>query len=340
MRVVYWSLACLQPEIEAVSKEVFQLARHFKHSWIFGVSPHYRFCYSRKERYIGFHAKFDPLLRVLIPLLEYGCELNHVYGDPCPWIFYKTLKKNPLILTIASERGAPQVDFFTRCRKILVQTATYQHQLLALGVEKAKVEVVYPAVDLTTFRPHTPTRHLTGPPKVLFATAPRTEEEMAGRGVHIVLQAAQQSPDVHYRLLYRPWKNGYTSLQATQKAITASGLANVLLTNEVVADMPAMYRDHHFTVIPYTTSDGGKECPNSLVEGLACGLPVLITSTSPFAYFVEAYQCGIVCDPEPACLVEAIAKGMSQYAQLSANALRAADENFSEAVFLRKIESI
>ena len=91
MRIIYWNTSCLQPELEAVSKEVFQLARHFRNSLLFGINPHYLFCASIKNKYIGFHPAFDPLLRALIPLVERSGDINHVYGEPTPWTFYKTL---------------------------------------------------------------------------------------------------------------------------------------------------------------------------------------------------------------------------------------------------------
>jgi glycosyltransferase involved in cell wall biosynthesis len=160
---------------------------------------------------------------------------------------------------------------------------------------------------------------------------------MHARGVHLLLQAAQHSPEVQYHFLYRQWHTGYTSLDATQQAIRTHGLTHVRLTNAALENMPAVYNQHHFTVIPFTTADGGKECPNSLVEGLACGLPVLITSVSPFAYFVDAQQCGVVFEPTPAGLVAAVEQGMRQYATLSANALGAAHTYFSEEVFLHRM---
>jgi glycosyltransferase involved in cell wall biosynthesis len=340
MRIIYWNNSCLQPEIEAVSKEVFQLAHHFPDSFLFGINPHYLFLASRKQRYVGFHPGFDPLLRLLIPLLERQCDLSHVYGELMPWTFYKTLYRKPLVWTIASEKGGLKIDFAERCRKVLVQTDTFQSNLLALGLDQDKVEVVYPGVDLRPFRPCTEARCVLGRPRILFATAPRSAEEMAGRGVNLLLEAAQKSPDIQYRLLYRAWRNGHTSLAATRQKIEAAGLRNVTLTNGIVRDMPTVYHAHHFTVIPYTRADGGKECPTSLIEGLACGLPVLISSVSPFAYFVEAHACGVVFDPTPDDLITAVEIGLRQYAALSARAVDVAQRYFSEDVLLQKMERI
>jgi glycosyltransferase involved in cell wall biosynthesis len=340
MRIIYWNTSCLQPEIEAVSKEVFQLARHFHNSLLFGINPHYLFRASVKQKYLGFHPVFDPLLRGLIPFIERRGDINHVYGEPTPWTFYKTLGHKPTVLTVASEKGCPQIDFLERCRKVWVQTDTFRHKLLALGIDKRKVEVLYPAVDLTAFRSCGGAPRVVGAPQVLFASAPRSAEEMEGRGVYLLLHAAKESPDIRYRLLYRAWKGGYTSLAATTQWLDTAQLPNIKLTNSVVSDMPSIYSEHHFTVLPYTQPDGGKECPTSLVEGLACGVPVLISSVAPFAYFVAEHRCGVVFEPTPSALVAAVETGVRQYAELSANAVKASQCFFSEEHMLRKVARV
>jgi glycosyltransferase involved in cell wall biosynthesis len=330
----------MQPEIEAVSKEVFQLAAHFRGSFLFGVSPHYSVCGSLRNRFIGFHPQFYPFLRLVIPTIEKFCDINHVYGDASPWTFYKSLRSKPLVITVASELGLPQIDFLARARKIFVQTNSFYRKLIALGTEQEKVELLYPGVDLKRFRPRTDTLHRKGRPKLLFATAPRSEAEMTRRGVYLLLDAAKLSPDVQFHLLYREWNSGYTSLAATKRWLELTRLDNVTLTNSVVADMSSLYCDYNFTVIPYTTSDGGKECPTSAVEGLACGLPALISSQAPFAEFVVEHNCGIVFDPTPSSLVAAVEAGMRQYGKLSTNAVKVAHKHFSLQRSLQRIAQL
>ncbi len=340
IRIIYWNNSCLQPEIEAISKEVFQLARHFTPSLIFGINPHYRLMVSRKQRYVGFHPTFDPLLRLLIPVLARQCDISHVYGDVLPWTFYKTLHRRPLVMTIAAAESTCNIDFLERCSKVLVQTETLHTKLLGLGLAQQAVEVVYPGVDLRPFHPLTAPRRVRGTPKVLFATAPRSHEELAARGVGLLLDAAQQSPEIHYRLLYRAWGHSYTSFAPTAQKIEGAGLQNVMLTNGVVPDMPALYHEHHFTIIPYTRPDGGKACPTSLLEGLACGLPVLISSVSPFAPFVAAHHCGVIFEPTPEGVIAAVEAGMRQYAALSSRAAQVARQYFSEDTLLRTMGRI
>lgn len=340
VRIIYWNNSCLEPEIEAISKEVFQLARHFSPSWLFGVNPHYQFRFSLRERYVGFHPSFHPFLRLLIPLVESYADVNHVYGEPCPWIFYKTVKRRPIILSIVSEKGEENFEFFERCRKIIVQTDTYRRKLLDWGVEKDKVELMFPGIDLTKFSPVGKSENLPRKPTVLFATAPRSVEEMEGRGVNLLLQAAKDNPDIQYRLLYRPWRSGYTSLQPTQHYLQEHQLTNVTLTNTAVPNMVEVFRQCQFLAIPYTTQDGGKECPNSLIEGLCCGLPALISSVAPFSYFIEQHRCGVIFEPTSQGFLEAVEQGMRDYQELSANAVRAARTHFSQDRMFQKLAGI
>jgi glycosyltransferase involved in cell wall biosynthesis len=327
VRILYWNTSCLQPEIEAVSREVFQLAARFPGSLILGVSPHYSFRHSRRGRFVGFHPRFDPFLRVLFPLIERTGDISHVYGEPSPWIFHKTLRRRPIILTVASEKGGLVPEFLHRCTRIVAQTEGFRKRLLALGLAPERVELIYPGVDLKRFTP-AGERPL-GPTRILFASAPRTRTEMGPRGVELLLEAAREMPDVRLRLLFRLWNTGYDSLAATEAMIARDGLTNVTLTNSTVDDMAAVYREHHFTVIPYTAPDGGKECPNSLVEGLACGVPALISSVSPFAGFVESNRCGVVFKPTPGALAKAVEVGMSDWGALSRAARQAAECHFS-----------
>ncbi len=339
MRVTYWNTACLEPEIEAVSKEIAALSSHFEGSRVFGVSPHYLVRYRPSRRTVGFHPRFDPLLRLLIPLLEYGCDVSHVYGEPSPWIYHKTLKKKPIVLTVASEKGGLVNGFLARCRRIVTQTDGFRNSLIAAGVKPDRVEVIYPGIDLDAFAPaRQPPDSAT--PRILFATAPRSIDEMDARGVPLLLQAAEACPNARFSLLYRRWASGYTSLEPTREAIDRMNVGNVDLTDGVETDMPAVYRRHHFTVIPYTRSDGGKECPNSVVEGLACGVPVLISSVAPFAEFVREHDCGEVFDPTADGFAAALNRGMGRWRPLSENARAVATARFSDQHVLNRYRDI
>ncbi|MBI5136402.1 MAG: glycosyltransferase family 4 protein [Nitrospirae bacterium] len=336
--MTYWNTACLEPEIEAVSKEIATLAAHFS-GRVFGVSRHYLLRVAPAARTVGVNAGFDPLLRLVIPLLELGCDISHVYGEPSPWIFHKTLRRRPIVLTVASEKGGLVNGFLARCRRIVTQTESFRARLIAAGVKPDRVEVIFPGVDLERFAPAARPPDA-DTPRLLFATAPRSAQELAGRGVPLLLDAARHMPRARVHMLFRHWASGYTSLEPTRAMIVGRGLDNVELTDGVEPDMAAVYGGYHFTVIPYTTPDGGKECPNSVVEGMACGVPVLISRAAPFAEFVVRHGCGEVFDPEPDALARAVERGMSRWPELAARARNTARMLFSEQRMLARYREL
>jgi len=131
------------------------------------------------------------------------------------------------------------------------------------------------------------------------------------------------------RFLYRPWDGAYTSLDETVRRIEELELRNVELTNETVHDMAPLYGNFDFTVIPFTEPGGGKECPNSALESLAAGVPVLCSRACPFSAFIEDEGAGIAFDPQPQGLLEAVEAGLGAWPELSASARRAAERHLS-----------
>ena len=86
MNVTYWTTACLEPEWEAVSKEVLDLATAFGKGRIVAVSPHISLRYRKDERSFGLNARLHSLLRLLAPLLEHMTDINHIYSEISPWL--------------------------------------------------------------------------------------------------------------------------------------------------------------------------------------------------------------------------------------------------------------
>lgn len=340
-KIIYWTTACLEPDIEAVSKEVAALASHFSPALIFSVNPHIKFKVSYRNRWIGFNPAFYPMLRLLIPFIELWGDVNHVYGEISPWIYHKALRKRS-ILTVASEKGALIPEFVRACTHVTVQTEQMAERLIRAGVDRKKVRLIYPmvAVDLDT----TEAKHLSPPTpervKILFATAPRTREELKARGVLLMLETAAANPGFHFTFLFRKWATGYTSLEETQDLIRKKGVGNIRVLNENVTDMGAFYRSHHFTIAPYTTSDGGKECPNSLLESLAWGTPVLLSAASPFRRFVNTNGCGVTFEPDVNGLTDAVTDGITVWEFLKSKSDIAVSELCSKEKVVKEFMSV
>src|SRR5690606_3090518 len=127
-----------------------------------------------------------------------------------------------------------------------------------------RIELIYPGVDLSSFMPRVGAFR-GGRPRVLFATFPRTAGELADRGVDFLLDAAAALPDVDFTFLSRPWRSGESALAIVQDALRTRKLFNVQMLSGVQSDMSGLFAEADFTVIPFATVDGGKECPRSLV---------------------------------------------------------------------------
>lgn len=323
MRITYWTTCCLEPEIEAISKEVFDLAERFTNSKIFSMNPFLLFKISKKYRYIGFHSNRDFLMRLLIPLIEKKTDINHIYAEIYPWFFFKTLTK-PIILTIASEKGEVIPDMIDRCKTIIVQTQGMKKRLMEKNITPNKVRLIYPGIDISRFTPQTELPVNFNKPKILFATFPRTMEELEGRGVNLLIETAKKYPEIDFTFISRPWGSGNSSLSVVKNVLAKLQINNVKIMEGIQENVEDLYKQHTFTIIPYTTIDGGKECPRSLVESLACGVPVLVSSIAPFSPFVVEHDCGIVFHPNPEGLAWSLEMGLKKYAHISGNAVKCA----------------
>ena len=328
LRIGYWATCCLEPSVEAISKEVLGLVKRFDGRFLFSISPHYRFRISRRNRWIGFHSFLDPMVRPLIRILERQVDVSHVYGELSPWVFYKCLKLRPVVLTVASDKGTPVLEFIDRCRAVVLQSENSRRRLSEMGIDPAKLHLIYPGVDIDRYRPAPSPANLKRP-RVLFATAPRSTAELEGRGVILLLSAAALVPEIQFRLLFRVWMGGDSAFEEVNQEVHKRGLSNVVLTRSCEQDMSKVYPGYHLTLIPYTRQDGGKECPNSAIEGLACGLPPVVTSVVPFASFVSEHKCGLVCDATPEALAHSVREGLEQHAELSLRARLVAEKLMS-----------
>ncbi len=337
MRIVYWSTACPEHAFEAVAKEQAALAERFRPSWTVAVNTHARVRLSRRGRYASFPPRYYQLARPFVRLIERCGDLNHVYGEATPWHFLERLGRRPIVHTMVQHAQSFDVGRLERCSAVVAQTTAARDAILATGYPEERVRLWYPGVDIDRFAPASrpPGEH----PRILFATAPREEHELGPRGVHLLLDCAREHSDARFRLLYRPWTTRYTSLAPTESRIRELDLDNVELTNEAVADMATIYGEYDFTVIPFTRPDGGKECPNSAVESLCCGVPVLVSSASPFAQFVASHDCGEVFDPAPTSFGAALERALGRRDELARAARSVAEKELSEsALFARYAE--
>jgi glycosyltransferase involved in cell wall biosynthesis len=189
------------------------------------------------------------------------------------------------------------------------------------------VSLLYPGIDLEAFR-ETPPPSL--PWKCVFASSPENEEEIHTKGVDLLLALAEREPSLEITLLWRPF--GARSDAALER-VRACGLANVNVVCGRVRDMASALASAHFAIAPFRT--GGKPCPNSLLECLAVGRPVLVSSSVDIADLLVSEGCGVSFAPEVEPLRAAFHALTRTYASLRSRARPCAETHFDLEEMIR-----
>lgn len=327
-RILYLCGA-IEPQREGISKELFLLHRHNRKSFVVGTSPDGGVVTSREQRYVGIPSKLLPFLRYGVRLIERRFDLLHIFQGMDCYHYLKVKGSRPIVLTAISIENILSMDHYRRVRMIVVECNRDREKLLANGFNPAQVKVIYPGSDLSVFNDNVPPP--TGRFRILFASSPFSMEYMEPRGVRLMLEAAKLKTDVEFVLLWR--KRGDT-LGQLQQWIGELDLKNITVINEDIEQMNRMFVETHATIVPFTSDKHTKSCPNSAIESLATGRPVLLSDKVGIADIVKEGHCGKVFTPEVSSLVAAINDLQHDYVVCGGNARSCAVWHFDETVFI------
>ncbi|MBI1903230.1 MAG: glycosyltransferase [Planctomycetia bacterium] len=324
--VAYWTSA-LFPEMEAIAGEVALLRRHFRPSVAWGVSPA-RWLQLSWRRGFGVHPRMHLAFRAVTWALQKAFAINHVFGSLGDWFHLKAARKRPVVLTAACQAKACEKELLQRVDRFVVEWPGARDELLAMGIEPRRIRIIFPPVDTKRFYPSPPPD---GPFTVLFASSPERADWLEARGVPCLLEAAAQLPAFRFRLLWRPWGNAYDSVAA---AIRERELTNVVLRRGRAPDMAAEYANAHVTIAPFNDATRSKAIPNSLLESLACGRPVLTTPTVGLSQLVRDQRIGTVCDARAESVVDGLRRIQSEWHAMSTAARQTAERWFDARKFV------
>lgn len=311
LRISYWT-GWLDPTMVAVSKEVFQLMHHFRRSYVFGISSNYRLKYSRVDRSFGVHPLFYPLFKRAIPFLEDRFDVSHVYTSLGDWHFLNALGRRPIVLTMTQNGSTGNPALLRKVARVVAETERMAEAAVVAGVPRERVSVIYPGVDLSLFQDSPP------PPlpwKCLFASSPENPEEIHTKGVDLILELARREPELEITIAWRPF--GKES-DAALELIRSEGLSNLHILAGRVADMHSLYKRFHFTIAPFRSV--GKPCPNSILEGLACGRPALVSEYVDIGDLIQREGAGFVFPRSADGIVEAFRRLRDSYPLLQQRA--------------------
>lgn len=330
-RVAYWT-SSFEPAMEAVASEIASLRRAFPGSAAWGVSR-------RDTRLIGFknglsfHPRAFLAFRAVTAVMQWRFDVNHVFGSPADWHHLRSIWKRPTVMTVClgGEASSACLD---RVDRFAVEWPAAKVELVTRGVPADRVSIVFPPVDLERFQATPPP---CDPFTVLFASSPDRADWLADRGVLLLLDAAGLCPEMRFRLVWRPWGD---SLAAVKQEVASRGLANVEIVCERVADMSRQYAAGHVVVAPFRDLNRCKPTPNSVLEGLACGRPVVVTRQVGVAELIADGRAGLVCENEATSLAECLRQVQRQWSAMSTAARRLAEDKFAAGNFVNSYREI
>lgn len=331
-RVAIWTSA-FEAKMEAISSEVALLRRSFPNSVSWGLS-HRHWAMLSRSRGFCLHPKLHLLFRVATRLLEPLFEINHVFGSVGDWFYLEGRRRRPTVLTAAAVSVPVERSLLDRVDCFVAEHPAGRDDLRQMGIGDDRIRLVLPPVDLQRFRPmERPVEPFT----VLFASSPEESSWLDARGLPAMLDAAALRPQMNFRLLWRPWGD---SLPVIREQIERRGLRNVDLVVGRVTDMAAEYARAHVTVAPFTNLNRCKPMPNSLIESLASGRPVICSPLVGLAPLVSEHAAGFVCESHGDAMAETLDRTACDWDMLSRNSRMLAEQHFDEAVFVRSYQQI
>ncbi len=319
--------------MEAVASEVACLRRSFPGSAAWGVDPA-RWLRLSWRPGIGVHPRLQLAFRAITSVLQCAFDVNHIFGGIGDWFHLKAVRKKPTVLTLAVHSMACDRKLLEKVDEFVVEWPQARQDLEQLGIPRNRIQLVFPPVDVRRFQP---SARPGGPFTALFASSPDDAEWLNARGVPLILEAAALRPDMQFRLLWRPWGN---SLSKVQGWITERGLSNVALEVGRVAQMSCEYQRAHVTLAPFTQIERCKPSPNSVIESLASGRPVVVTPVVGLSELISESGSGVTCAPNAASLADALDRVERDWTRCSMRARDVAERFFGLELFVSSYQRL
>lgn len=332
-RIAYW-LSSFEPDMEAVASEVAVLRRSFPQSVAWGLSTKHWILLSR-HRGICLHPNLHIPFRIATRMCEPAFRLNHIFGSLGDWFYLQGQRARPTILTVATHAAPVDIDLLQRVDRFVVEDFVTEAKVRDLGISADRIRLILPPVDLERF---TPRPRPDGPFTVLFASSPDSAEWLEGRGVKLLLDVAERLPNVRFRLSWRPWGNSLSQLMQWIQERQLQNNVEVVLGRE--SDMSQQYQKCHATIAPFVDPTRCKPAPNSLVESLACGRPVIATPVVGLANWFQDAGVGQLAQPTTASIAAAIEALAADWAGYSQRARQIAEAHLSKTRFVESYRSL
>jgi glycosyltransferase involved in cell wall biosynthesis len=253
--------------------------------------------------------------------LFYGIELLFVYlavllknkvnivhfiwvgFDPLTQLMIKMAKfRGAKVIVTVLNKYAP-MSRYKFSDQLIFHSIFSKNELLENNPSIATAKIIPPPVNERTFKKQER-------PYFVFASGPRTVEQIKVRGVFLLLDAMRILQDANEKITLRfvgRWPEGAKLLD---EIVQKRELKNVLISHNHINDMDTVIGEASGLIIPYVGESIG-DIPLSALESLAFGTPV-ITSHEFHVQSADEEPAIRVCAQEP----EALAKAMVEVSKL------------------------
>lgn len=263
-------------------------------------------------------------------------EKVHIFEEePCLWkriLFNKT--GNPLYISMyrkPTEKYAKHLKKYKKFKKVFVELPYHKQLLMKYGIEEEKIEVTPTPSKIE--RKKSSKEYNPNNVNILFASWNNKEgNAIKERGLEYLLELLKENPN--YTLTIPLRDNDTEAFNMIAKKIGVDDRVKLLEIHNNTEVLTQLFDDSDFVAfVPQKRIV--KDVPNSLIDGIVRGKPIIISDVIDFSKEVKEYGLGIVIPSGENAKRLEIDK--STYAEMSKRAYEYSARNSSEN-YLRIIQ--
>jgi len=222
-------------------------------------------------------------------------EKIHVFEEePCLWkriLFNKT--GNPLYISMyrrPTKNYAKHLKKYKNLKKVFVELPQHKKLLMDYGIEKEKIEVTPTPSKIE--RKKSQKKYDPNNVNILFASWNNKEgNAIKERGLEYLLELLNENPN--YTLTIPLRDNDTETFNMIAKRIGVSDRFKLLEIHNNTEILTQLFDDSDFVAfVPQKRIV--KDVPNSLIDGIVIGKPIIISDVIDFSQEVKKYGIGIV----------------------------------------------
>lgn len=222
-------------------------------------------------------------------------EKIHVFEEePCLWkriLFNKT--GNPLYISMyrrPTKNYAKHLKKYKNLKKVFVELPQHKKLLMDYGIEKEKIDVTPTPSKIE--RKKSQKKYDPNNVNILFASWNNKEgNAIKERGLEYLLELLKENPN--YTLTIPLRDNDTETFNMIAKRIGVSDRVKLLEIHNNTEILTQLFDDSDFVAfVPQKRIV--KDVPNSLIDGIVRGKPIIISDVIDFSQEVKKYGIGIV----------------------------------------------